>query len=229
MREDLLINQNIIEIIAFNEQVFDSAVVDAIIFTYSNNLNNDDYLLAANDLSLKEIKGFEKIKVPYEHIFGSPNNQLDINYNETISNLIKKIRIDTKNYGEICNIKDGIIQSKIPDVLFLKEKTNNKCKKLLFGKNIERFQIEWDNNWVNYDIPKMKEIEASRNGGGLRMRVPGIFETNKILTRQTSDSIIAAFDESNFYYSNTLHGAAIVDEYFEPVYLLGVLNSNLIT
>ena len=229
MREDLLINQNIIEIIAFNEQVFDSAVVDAIIFTYSNNLNNDDYLLAANDLSLKEIKGFEKIKVPYEHIFGSPNNQLDINYNETISNLIKKIRIDTKNYGEICNIKDGIIQSKIPDVLFLKEKTNNKCKKLLFGKNIERFQIEWDNNWVNYDIPKMKEIEASRNGGGLRMRVPGIFETNKILTRQTSDSIIAAFDESNFYYSNTLHGAAIVDEYFEPLYLLGVLNSNLIT
>jgi hypothetical protein len=61
------------------------------------------------------------------------------------------------------------------------------------------------------------------------MREPRIFERPKILTRQTADEIIAAYDEENFYYTNTLHGTAVVDRAYHPLYLLGVLNSRITT
>ena len=49
------------------------------------------------------------------------------------------------------------------------------------------------------------------------------------LTRQTADEIIAAFDENNYYYANTLHGTAILDNDYNPYYVLGVLNSKVTT
>ena len=146
-----------------------------------------------------------------------------------VSNLINKLRTDSELYGDICNVKDGIIQSKVPDLLFLKEKKDSFSKKLLFGRDIDAYKINWNKNWVNYNETEMKIEESLRGGNGLRLRNPSLFENKKILTRQTSDSIIAAYDVDNFYYSNTLHGAVILDKFFNPLYLLGLLNSKLIT
>ena len=77
----------------------------------------------------------------------------------------------------------------------------------------------------------MMKLEITRRESGVRhglwMRNPNIFERNKILTRQTADEIIAAYDTDNFYYSNTLHGTAITDSDFNPYYVLAILNSKL--
>ena len=154
---------------------------------------------------------------------------MDLNYNLEISNLVNKIRKNSELYGNICNIKDGIIQSKIPDLLFLKDKKDEYSKKILFGRDIDSYKINWNNNWVNYNETAMKSAEALRGGNGLRLRNSSLFENKKILTRQTSDSIIAAYDVDNFYYANTLHGAVIQDKSYNPLYLLGILNSKLIT
>jgi len=61
------------------------------------------------------------------------------------------------------------------------------------------------------------------------MREPRIFERAKILTRQTADAIIAAYDEESFYYANTLHGTTIPDKAYHSHYVLGVLNSKIMT
>jgi adenine-specific DNA-methyltransferase len=61
------------------------------------------------------------------------------------------------------------------------------------------------------------------------MRDPSIFERPKILTRQTADEIIAAYDGNNYYYANTLHGTTVFDEAYHPLYVVGVLNSKIIT
>jgi hypothetical protein len=75
----------------------------------------------------------------------------------------------------------------------------------------------------------MMRLDRAKGGGGLRLRQRSIFERPKILTRQTADEIIAAYDEENFYYANTLHGTAIADKAYHPHYLLGVLNSRITT
>ena len=191
IRKYLLSEQNINEIIAFGELVFESAIVDSIIITYSNLPRNKDYIKALTNCNINSLLNRERTKIPYSHIENSPNNQLDLNYKIEVSNLINKLRINSDLYGNICNVKDGIIQSKVPDLLFLKEKKDSFSKKLLFGRDIDAYKINWNKNWVNYNEPEMKTEEALRGGNGLRLRNPSLFENKKILTRQTSDSIIA--------------------------------------
>ena len=52
-----------------------------------------------------------------------------------------------------------------------------------------------------------------------------------ILTRQTSDRIIASIDNSNYYYANTLHGTSLPEESlskgFTLEYILALFNSKL--
>ncbi len=146
IRKYLLTEQNINEIIAFGELVFESAIVDSIIITYSNTKRNKDFIKALTNCSIDSLKSLKRNEIPYSHIENSPNNQLDLNYNLEISNLVNKIRKNSELYGNICNIKDGIIQSKIPDLLFLKDKKDEYSKKILFGRDIDSYKINWNNS-----------------------------------------------------------------------------------
>lgn len=147
--------------------------------------------------------------------------------------MISKIRSKSHCLEAISDSKDGIIQGKVEDELFLKSENDEHSKPLLFGENVTRFQISFGPNWVNYRPEKMMKLELERRGPGVRpglwMRAPKIFNRPKILTRQTADQIIAAFDDSNFYYANTLHGTSITDPSYRPEYVLAVMNSRITT
>ncbi|PKP61443.1 hypothetical protein CVT91_03275 [Candidatus Atribacteria bacterium HGW-Atribacteria-1] len=228
LRRWLLTDQTIIEIDSFAEGVFE-AIIDSIIIIYTNTKNCNKEILAKNKVPLENLKRAVSNTIPISYFLNSPNSQFDLSYLPVNANLLLKIKLQTVPLGDVGDVKDGIIQSKIPDALFLKEKINEKSKKLLFGKDIVRYMITYHDNWVNYDPLKMKKIEMRRNGGGLRLRKKEIFERKKILTRQTADEIIATFDIDNYYYSNTLHGTAITNPQYNPLYVLALLNSRLMT
>jgi len=228
LRRWLLTDQAILEIDSFAEGVFE-AVIDSIIIIYGNYKNNNKEIRVKNRVSLKNLSQVLTTDIPISYFLNSPNNQLDLSYNPKSALLLSKIKCQSTTLGEIGDVKDGIIQSKIPDILFLKKPKDNYSKRLLFGKDIARYVITFNNNWVNYKPIEMKRIELERGGGGLRLRKREIFERNKILTRQTADEIIASYDTDNYYYSNTLHGTCIIDKNYNPLYILGILNSKLIT
>lgn len=171
------------------------------------------------------------------------NNKWGSGPKDFISQLFLKKYRDYNNFfdeilhtvplGKIGDVKDGIIQGKVADKLFLKKPIDKKSKPLLFGEDISKFNINFNNNWVNYKPEDMMAIEVKRRGEGIRhglwMRTSKIFERNKILTRQTADEIIAAYDTKNYYYSNTLHGTSITNSQYNPFYVLSILNSKLMT
>ncbi len=233
LRGWLLNEKQIIEMTSFNESVFDSAVVDNIILVYKNCLNNYETITVKYNISPLELSLIEGVKVPIGYYNDSSNKQFDLNFDLDKSNLMNKIKNNTKLLGDIAEIKDGIIQGKIPDVLFLKNKVNNSCKKILFGKDINRYELNYHDNWVDYRPDEMMNLEVKRRGEGVRhglwLRTPEIFEREKILTRQTADEIIATFDDENYYYANTLHGTTITNTNFDKFYVLAIMNSKLIT
>ena len=228
LRSWLLNKQTILEIVSFDEFVFENAVVDSIILTYKNTINSATTLIAKNNVNLKNINTKVGINIPITYFKDSPNNQFDLNYSLSKSEILNQLLKNTIILGEISETRDGIIQSKIPDVLFLTENENEYCEKLLFGKDISKYELNFNNNWVNYQPEEMMKIEIERGGGGLRLRVREIFESNKILTRQTADSIIATIDTNNYFYSNTIHGTIIKDDTFEIKFILSILNSNVL-
>jgi len=229
IREWLITNQELINITSFDESVFDSAVVDSVILTYKNHINKSNEISANPNISIKFLIDSIPIKIPLDYFKSSSNKQFDLNYSPLVYSILKKIKANTEKLGNISDTKDGVIQSKIPDMLFLQEEINSDCKPLLFGKNVNKFSLNYSNDWIHYDIPLMKKYESERNGGGLRMRVPLIFERTKILTRQTADRIIGTIDKDNYYYSNTLHGTAITNSKYAIEFVLAILNSSLMS
>lgn len=233
IRKWLLEMQAISEIVSFNEQVFDSAVVDSILIMFQNAPMFRGEVIAKVKAPPQSISIIENRIIPLTYFQLSPSAQFDLNYSPTRHEMISKIRSKSCCLEEISESKDGIIQGKVADELFLKSEINEHCKMLLFGENVMRFQICFDSNWVNYRPKEMMDLEIKRRGAGVRpglwMRNPEIFSRPKILTRQTADKIIAAFDNGSFYYANTLHGTTITNPSYEPIFVLGVLNSRITT
>ena len=228
LRSWLLNEQTIIEIVSFGEAVFENAVVDSIILSYKNKPNLNDFIIAKSEVSIIDLTIKDGIKIPVTYFVNSPNNQFDLNYSISKSEIFEQLIKNTVQLGSISETRDGIIQSKIPDILFLTEKENKHCEKLLYGRDISKYELNYNNNWVNYQPEEMMKIELERGGGGLRLRVREIFETTKILTRQTADSIIATVDYDNHFYANTLHGTIIKDDKYDIKFVLALLNSSVL-
>lgn len=128
--------------------------------------------------------------------------------------------------GGVAGIRDGIIQSRVGELLFRRDAPHESCRKLLTGSDIAPGTIHFHDRYVDYRPEVMKLEERRRGGNGLRMRDPAIFERPKILTRQTADRIIAAYDRAGeYYYANTLHGITPDPARVDPDYLLCYLNS----
>lgn len=219
-------------LVTFDESIFDSAVVDSVIVSYQKKSQNQSFIKCKNKISVSDLANSKSLALPISHFDESPSQQFSLSYDETVSSLIRKIKSASVQMMDISETKDGIIQGLVADKLFLNFSYDNDSKKLLFGENITRYKITFQNNWVNYKPDEMMVIEKNRRGTartGLWMRSPDIFERNKILTRQTADEIIAAYDDSSYYYANTLHGTTITDEEYDVFFVLGVLNSKLTT
>lgn len=111
--------------------------------------------------------------------------------------------------------------------LYEGEKRAQDDKPYIKGRDIERYKIYFNNRWLKHDyekflVPKIDTLRFSSE----------ILEQPKIVYRQTSDHIIATFDETGFLTDKTVHSIVIKENYREVLdyrYLLGVLNSKLIT
>ena len=229
-----LLNENsICELVSFENQVFETVVVDSILLSFQQEQRMVDFVRARRKVSQREVQRTQPITIPVSYFQLSPSAQFDLNFTPAKFELYRKIKANSVELVRISETKDGIIQGKVEDRLFLRAKQDADSKPLLFGEDVGRYSVKFRKNWVNYKSEEMMALEIERRGEGVRpglwMREPRIFERPKILTRQTADEIIAAYDEENFYYANTLHGTAIIDRAYHPHYVLGILNSKITT
>ena len=231
LRNWLLSDNQIIEIVSFDEVVFE-AVVDSILISFINKDSDSITVMAKNKVTPKTLQLSENIIIPVEYFTSSPSMQFDLAYDEATFKLVKKIQNKSIQLENLTETKDGVIQGAVDDLLFINVPQDSKSKPLLMGKDINRYSLSFNNNWINYKPAEMMTIEKKRvgsgKGPGLRMRKPEIFEREKILSRQTADRVIATLDSEHYYYSNTLHGTTVTDTSFDVKYVLGLLNCNVL-
>ena len=132
--------------------------------------------------------------------------------------------------------------------MFFKEAKPNVEKKLLQGRQIERWAIWWDSPSAKYKycdptyVPKdnlgtgrggnkpskAKEYWNYRRGGDEKFH----YLPERILMRQTADNIFAAYqnleEDGQFYTDHTLYTIISRSEHISLKYFLGILNSKLL-
>ncbi len=211
IRELILKNYSLETIRVFNHRVFENAQVETVILIIESKGSSKD--------SSIRIESEEVIQIPTVKFLRSKNFKFNVTTDDVSERLIEKITSCSIPLGELTDICIGIqlggSHGSDTKADFLSDKAFDKTwKKVLDGKDINRYKLNWRNVFVRY-------------GNWLhRKRDENFFLNPKILIRQIGKTPVATLDEGNYYTLNTLYNIISLSEY-SPKYLLAIINSNL--
>lgn len=210
----IILNNTFIKVLVDfkNYKVFEDAVVDSIILVLIKEKQENNKIKI-----ISNIKNFQKNIFDISHIDQSSiklNEDLSINFSAHLE-FNEKIYNDSIKLKDIVDFDQGIITGN--NKKFLTDSPGLKTKKVLMGKDFNRYSINYHNIYIIYDINELH-----------RPRTKKIFETKeKILLRQTGSYPICTLDTNQFYTLDTVHNGLIINSKFNSKYLLSLLNSKL--
>jgi hypothetical protein len=154
----------------------------------------------------------DNMKISQDFFLKQPNNQIHFIKPE-INDIILRIQEQKLLLGSFSIIHRGEEIGK-DSPLIIKHKLNNSLK-ILFGENVQRFHIQFKNNYINdTDLKKRNNLS--------------LYNNSKILIRQLGNKINAAFDEIGEYATlQTIYNLRIFENKYDYLVLLGILNSEL--
>jgi methylase of polypeptide subunit release factors len=213
IRKYLIQKTTILEIGLFTKRVFEASVDTAIILV--KNMKDDQKLKIVSDLNTKINEIDQKdLDIEPEYIF-------PVKTNEDGNQIIKLIEKASVKLVELFEVQQGIIYSGRPkEDVFSNEKISSEYKKILDGRDILRYKINWGLKLENRFIKYTKELH--------RPREERIFTVKeKIVLPRRSTKLVCALDDEQFYLLNTGYVILPKNNFQEIKYVLGILNSNL--
>jgi adenine-specific DNA-methyltransferase len=218
-----------LNLLQLQENVFD-AVVDTHVLIFKCNTSE----LNASSSVPVFIRKDGAFELCHELTWGEiPKNGESINIvaDSRSQEFYKKIISASRRLADICNVFNGVkpfekgkgtppqTAKTMQEKPFVLEGSapDASWSPLLRGSLIQRYKIRWDNNyWIQYG----SWLAAPRDAA--------IFEApQKLMVRQTGDSIVATFVERGFIGRDNLHIILPNSEETSLLYVLGILNSKL--
>ncbi len=211
-RQFLLNKVTLSEVINFLNLPFEDAVVETVIIQYLKSQNLDYAVnygeLAESGFNLKFNISSSEIRSNIGYSFLVQRNSI----------LLKVFESKNCPLDEICNINQAIALKGDKSLSLKTQNPEGKYKKLLDGRNINKYSISWDGFYLDYDITKIHSCKRR-----------DIFETKeKLLFRRVSRTLIFTYDNSQYYALNTLVVVNLKKGInFDIKFLLGIMNSSL--
>ncbi|ENA1801911.1 N-6 DNA methylase [Flavobacterium psychrophilum] len=228
VREFVLNNFQILEIVNTPSGVFSDATVDTIIFNISKNKIRDKEVKISGVFD-KEIK---LLQTTNQASFSSNQNYLiDIFTDDNSRIILKKIESSTVHLSSIVKMSSGIKEYEtgkgipkqtLQDKIDLKFNSNIKHDetylKHLTGSEINRYNIKWTNQYLSYGewLGAPRKIE--------------FFEGRRLIIREipSKTGLIVSFTDEVFTVKNSAHICKQNNDNFSLKYILSILNSRMI-
>jgi hypothetical protein len=229
IRKYIVENTYIHEITHYKKAVFDDAVVDTetLFFKKIKKANREIKINIVENIDKKI--SLNSSQYDWINLNGETIN-ISISKDELL--LKKKIENFKENLGTITNVVSGMnpyevgkgnpkqtkddVKNRIYDS---KEKKNDAYKRVLRGSDINKYKLDWKSGvWILYG----DNLAAPRYSAN--------FENDeKIVVRQTGDSIIATLDTEKFICLKNLHViTSLENSKLNLKYILSVINSKLL-
>lgn len=234
VREYILKNFLISDIVNTPIGVFADATVDTIIVTFKSSessiiksINTD------NSIKILQAKGFE---IEYLHeitqirFLKNENYVFDIFTDDKAKELIKKVEDGCSLIGELFDVSTGVKeyqvgkgdpkqtqQHKEDRVFNASYKVNETFIPELRGRNINRYSIQWNNEYLSYG-PWIAEP-----------RDPKFFKGERILIRQIPNklNLVVSYTNEPYVIDQSIYTAINTSD-LDTKYILCILNSKLI-
>ncbi len=210
LRKYILENFEITEIVDFsNIKIFEDATVDSIMLFIKNNSNYGEITY------INKIKDFE-----YKSYELSLMNQKDFLSNEDFAfqlgnEVLEKLLNSSLKLKNIINFNQGIITGDNKELL--KYVNDLDYVKIIRGADFNKYSLTFGDTYLDYTNPKIH-----------RPRKKEIFETDKLLLRQTGSYPIVTIDNNYYYTLDTVHNGILINDKFTLKYIMSLLNSKLI-
>ncbi|HGJ64534.1 TPA: hypothetical protein ENS27_03995, partial [bacterium] len=220
LRKFILDNSSILNILSFKIGVFENVTGEMTVLITKKNkakINHEIKVAFFNDTIREEEIKYKSIKQQIFYLL--PDYRFNIYLNNKIMDILEKIKKNCCQLGVVSNITQGIIVGDEINLIANSRLKDNFCP-VLRGKNISRYKITFENEFVNYH-PGTKVLT--------RGKTPDLFEVpEKILTQHVSSRIVAALDSNQYYYLQTINGIISINSKFQNKFLLALLNSSVI-
>lgn len=226
IRQFLVGKHTIKEIIHYEGQVFDAVVDNEVVFFQKGVAQQGSVTVQAIGTNgvLRNIVP----QIKWKELNGEPIN---IFLTEKDTLVLEKIKRSSYFLDNICNVAAGMspyevgkgkppqtramLQARVYDA---KYKVDNTYAPLLRGRDIEKYLIKWDGTrWIKYG----ENLAAPRS-------LSNFDAPEKIVIRQTGDSLIAALDDAQFICMKNMHTINRKDERYQLPFILALLNSKLL-
>lgn len=236
IREYILDNTKILSLIELKYKLFENAETGGnLIFIIQKEsdlaVRNNNLIKGVVVKSPSKLETLEKISIPQEIFGNSPHKFFSINTEEGNS-FIDKINNSTDSLGSICLVKNGVNTGNAAKILLGKERVGDNHRKILEGKDINKYELNWSGMWINYDKNLKKTLDLSmletrQSYVDFSLRDESIFNTEKLIVRQTADKPIATLDTDKFITRHSTHLVILNSTEYYLRYILAILNSSL--
>jgi len=212
IRELILKNYSLQTIRTFRNKVFDEAQVETIVIAVGK-------AKIQKENNVKVIEEDRAIEIPIERFLTNINFKFNVAVDDRSEKIIDKILDCSISLGQLTETCIGIqlggSQGNSTKESFLSKYADDATwKKVLDGKDINTYRLNWRNVFVHY-------------GNWLhRKRDEKFFLNPKILIRQIGKTPIATYDESDYYSLNTIYNIISISDY-SLKFILAIINSNL--
>ena len=212
-----MVKRTIRNLTSYKYPVFDKAVVETIVFVLENK-NAEDNVITITDCDNKSMT-YSNRHLPQSVYLETHTNAFLLSLEPALLRLWSKIEQDCVSLGELANINQAIALKYDRSACLEKRRIAANYKPVLDGRNIYRYQLDWDGTYLAYDVDKIHSCKRS-----------DIFDApEKLFFRRVGERLIATYDDAQFYALNTLVVITLRSGATVPLkYLLGLFNSSLL-
>jgi len=217
LRKLLLDQINLMTIVELDFGVFKDAYVKTVIIQTDNAPNNKIRLLDEN-FNLR-------VEIPKDTISKDEELKINLTWNPVKYNIYTKIKTDATKLGDIVHFSRGIKTSNDNRFLF-NENNGTDYYKVIRGRNIKAYRIDYDNEFIWYRPDLMKEK------AGCLPHTKELFLTpEKIITQRVNSSgqLLATYDTEQYFCLDTTNiSSEVIDKNCDLKFIVGTINSKLI-
>jgi hypothetical protein len=213
-REQLLKENALNEIITYPKLPFKEAIVETVSILVSKGSKKD------NPIKILELSEDNKQVIASKNeqdFIREPNFAFSFSTDSIVD---KAFKVKNEKLKDICNLNQAIALKGDKSQSIKYENPEGEYYKLLDGRDIHKYSINWDGKFLKYDLNKIHSCKRK-----------DIFELpEKLLMRRVSSSLIFTYDDRQFFGLNTLVVLTLKnkDSNFDLKYLLALLNSKLL-
>ena len=199
IRKHVLQKTNVLQIIDFTKDVFESATVKTCIFVFQEGTTDNNILQSAVIDEKTDLNNIGFHPIPQKAFNATYKNVFDLSIDESSLTLKNKMETNSQPLGASFNLAFGVKTGDDERFLTFDPSISPDCKKLVRGADINRWTIDFKGEYVIYQPEQMRMHRLTARPGTAER-----FEQPKVLVRDTGGGLMATYDDSAYYVKDVI-------------------------